>query len=97
MPPYPILCYSAGCGRLAEFKIAAHWSDGLTSELKTYGLACRDCLPHWFRRACLSKAACRLAPGETLGSPNIYRLDRGRRDQRLERMVELETQLAPHD
>jgi hypothetical protein len=90
MPPYPVLCYTPGCGLPAAYKIAAHWSDGVTGELKTYGLACADCLPAWLRRARERRAACHLAPGETLDAPAVFRLERGRRDQQLERMIELE-------
>jgi hypothetical protein len=79
------------------FKVAAHWSDGRTSELKTYGLTCPDCLPTWFRRAAHRRTGCRLVPGEALGAPSIYRLDRGQRDQQLLRLPELEKQLTAAD
>jgi hypothetical protein len=94
MPPYPVLCYRRGCGRPALYKIAARWSDGLTEELKTYALSCADCLPDWYRRSRAKQAACRLAPGEILEPPGIYSLERGRRDSRLQRLPELEQQLA---
>ncbi len=90
MPSYPIRCYTGGCPELAVYKIAARWSDGVTQELKTYALACSACLPEAFRRSCVKQAACRLAPGETLESPGIYELVRGRRDPQLVRRVELE-------
>ncbi len=93
MPPYAVLCYTAGCGRPAAYKIAARWSDGITSELKTYGLACEGCLAAWFRRARASQAACRRAPGETLEAPGIFRLERGQRDQQLRRLPEVEDEL----
>jgi hypothetical protein len=93
MPPYAIHCYTQGCGKLAVYKIAARWSDGVTQELKTYALCCADCLPDWFRRSRQKQAACRLAPGETLDTPGIYSLERGRRDTQIERLRELEEQL----
>ena len=93
MSPYPVLCYHPPCGRPAVYKIAARWSDGVTQELKTYALTCADCLPDWFRRSLAKQAACRLAPGEALESPGIYELARGRRDQQLQRLVEVEAQL----
>jgi hypothetical protein len=93
MPPYPIYCYTPGCGQLAVYKIAARWSDGLTHELKTYSLCCAQCLPAAFQRSRQKQASCRLAPGETLEPPGIYRLERGRRDQELERLVQLEEEL----
>jgi hypothetical protein len=91
---YPILCYTAGCGRPAVYKIAARWSDGITGELKTYSLCCRECLPEAFQRSRQKQAACRLAPGEQLEPPGIYQLERGARDQRLCRLTELEGELA---
>ena len=94
MPPYPVLCRTAGCGQPAQFKIAARWTDGITGELKTYALCCSACLPDWFARSRQDQAACRLAPGEVLDTPGIYYLERGRRDQQLERSEELERQLT---
>ena len=91
MPPYAVLCYTPGCGKPAVYKIAARWSDGVTSELKTYGLTCADCVSKWYERAKRSRTACRLAPGESLDEPGIYRVERGARDQQLERLPELET------
>jgi len=90
MPPYPVRCYTGGCGRPAEYKIAARWSDGVTSELKTYGLTCADCVERWYRRAVQSRAACRVAPGETLEEPGVYLIARGTRDQQLERAADVE-------
>ena len=83
------------CARPAVYKIAARWSDGATEELKTYALACAECLPAAYRASKQKQAACRLAPGETLESPGIYVLARGRRDRALERRPDLEQQL--HD
>ena len=94
MPPYPILCYTRGCGRPALYKIAARWSDGVTHELKTYALCCTDCLSDWFRRSRQKQAACRLAKGEKLDPPGIFSLERGRRDAQISRLSDLEEQLA---
>jgi hypothetical protein len=94
MPPYPIYCYRRGCGRLAVYKIAARWSDGVTGELKTYALSCPECLADWYRRSLQKQQACRTAPGETLEPPGIYHLERGHRDQQLQRLPELERQLS---
>jgi hypothetical protein len=90
MPPYPVLCYTSGCGRPAVYKIAARWSDGVTEELKTYALCCAECLAESFRRSCEKQAACRRAPGEILERPSIYELARGQRDRALVRRAELE-------
>jgi hypothetical protein len=93
MPPYPILCYTCGCGQPAQYKIAARWSDGVTQELKTYALTCRACLTVSFQRSRAKQAACRLAAGETLDAPGIYEMAHGRRDQQLQRQPELEQEL----
>jgi hypothetical protein len=90
MPPYPIRCTQPSCDREAEYKIAARWSDGITSELKTYALSCAPCLPEAFRLSCLKQSACRLAPNETLDPPGIFELHRGTRDRELIRCTDLE-------
>jgi hypothetical protein len=90
MQPYPVLCYAPGCGRPAAFKIAARWSDGTTHELKTYSLACAECLSALFASATERRRTCRLAPGETLDAPEVYELNRGARDRELVRRIELE-------
>jgi len=93
MLSYPLLCYQPGCGKPALYKIAARWSDGVTEELKTYALACADCLPTLFHRSCVKRAACRLAVSEKLIGPYIYVLAHGVRDRQLERRQDLELQL----
>ena len=90
MPPYAVMCYAAGCNHEAQFKIAAKWSDGVTSELKTYFLSCSDCLADLFPQACAKKSACRLAPGESLSEPQVFEMVRGRRDRELVRRTERE-------
>jgi hypothetical protein len=94
---YPILCYRPGCGKVAAYKIAARWSDGITRELKTYALSCPGCLAEWFRRARKKQAACRLAAGETLDAPGIYELARGKHDRELVRREDLERSLTAED
>jgi hypothetical protein len=93
MPPYPIYCYTKGCKNLATHKIAARWSDGMVSELKTYGLCCADCLPTTFRASRARQKMSRLVAGETLDPCGIYHLQRGARDQQLERLSSLENEL----
>lgn len=90
MPPYPVLCYAPGCSRPAAYKVAARWSDGVTQELKTYSLACPVCVRELYAEAVVKRAACRLAPGETLEEPGVYELHRGERDRELKRRAELE-------
>lgn len=90
---YFIRCYTPGCTREAIFKIASHWSDGVTSELKTYSLCCETCLADQFRVSLEKQAKCRTAPGETLEPPHVYRLRHGQRDRQLERQIDLEQKL----
>jgi hypothetical protein len=97
MPAYPVLCYEPGCGRPAEYKIAARWSDGITSELKTYGLTCEECLPAWFRRSLAKQRACRRAANEVLEPPGIYRLVKGQHDTQLQRLPDLEMRLLSEE
>ena len=94
MPPYPVLCHGRGCHAPARYKVAARWSDGVTQELKTYGLACEDCLPELFRRGRERHAACRRAPGEVLDPPGIFETAAGSRDRALVRRPDLEERLA---
>ena len=94
MSPYPVICYRPGCGEPALYKIAARWSDGVTQELKTYGLACSACLAEQYARSRAKRATCRLAPGETLEEPGVYELARGQRDHQLVRRTDLEEQLS---
>ena len=94
MPPYAVRCYTSGCENLAAYKVAARWSDGVVSELKTYALSCPGCLKAWFQKSRDKQAACRLTTNETLEPPGIYNLQRGTRDQKLERLSQLETELG---
>ena len=93
MPAYPVRCTRPGCSRLAVYKIAARWSDGATEELKTYALACAECLAEAYCSSRSKQSACRLATGEMLEPPGIYVLTRGCRDRSLERRLDLEEQL----
>ena len=92
---YSIRCYTPGCPREAVYKVASRWSDGITSELKTYSLCCAECLPVRFRASVQKQAACRTAAGEILEPPGIFLLTPGQRDRKLQRVVELEEKLRP--
>lgn len=92
MPPYQVLCSTPDCKNPAGYKIAARWSDGVVAELKTYSLCCEEHLGDWFRLARDKQKANHLTHGETLEPPGIYHLRRGKRDQALERLTELEQQ-----
>lgn len=93
MPPYPVICYAAKCVNPATFKVAARWSDGITDELKTYYLACPDCLAKLYAIAVKKRENCRLATGETLDVPSIFELNRGERDKTLKQRTDLERKL----
>jgi hypothetical protein len=81
--------------RPAAYKVASRWSDGATCELKTYALACPDCLPTLLEQAKKRRAACRLTAGEELEEPGIYELARGGRDKTLKRCPEFERVCEP--
>jgi len=74
MRSFAVLC---ACGKPATWKVAGVWSDGLTTELKTYALCCETCLPQAWRTACLKQAVCRVDVGETIVGPHAYRRTSG--------------------
>lgn len=88
--PYVVRCTMPGCPEVARYKIAAEWSDGTTKELKTYGLACEAHLEVLFRRSRDKQQGCRIAEGETLSAPRIFRIEEGRRDRELVHLPDLE-------
>jgi hypothetical protein len=94
MPSYPVICYGEDCLEKATYKIAARWSDGLTSELKTYGMSCATCLKTLFLDARRRRDLCRLAPGELLDQPRIYLYSAELRDRDREPMTDLEATLT---
>jgi hypothetical protein len=88
MPPNVLLHPS--CGQPAVYKVAARWSDGVTEELKTYGLCCAACLQDWLGRSRQKQKVCRLTINETLEPPGVWELVRGARDRQLIRRPDLE-------
>ncbi len=90
---YSILCTNPSCQQPAQFKIAARWTDGITEELKTYGLTCENCLPEAFLRSLEKQKSCRLAQGEILETPCIYELVQGKTDWELHRLPEWEEKI----
>lgn len=80
MPAYEIRCQTPDCGKLAVFKIASRWSDGVTKELKTYYLTCSECRDESLKAASEKKRICRLTDGETLSDPEVFELAQTRRD-----------------
>jgi hypothetical protein len=87
---YQVRCTHPGCTHPAHYKIAACWSDGVTSELKTYALACRGCVAPALKEGRHRQLGCVLAAGESLERPCVYELKAGVRDNELARVPELE-------
>lgn len=90
MGPNPVRCCAPECQEPAAYKIAAPWSDGRFSELKTYGHACHDHLRAVFQGAEGRRRAYLPSPGETIEQIGIYRYEQGRRDHQLQRLWGLE-------
>ena len=93
MPSYSIYCTNPGCKNLAVYKIASIWSDGVQRELKTYSLACGDCLAPLFRQGRDKQIACHLTQSETLDPPGIFHMEPGLRDKQLHRLEDVERRL----
>jgi hypothetical protein len=93
MTNYPVYCYGEGCTNLAEFKIAARWSHGASSELKTYALACNRCLAKLFWESRRRQKLARMLPGELGEEPGIYLPVGGWGDREMVRAVEREADL----
>jgi hypothetical protein len=79
----------------AKYKIAAEWSGGGLTELKTFGFADDECLQRVLRSARERAAKIRLAEGERMGEMRVYYLDRNRHDYELERATDLEAMDPP--
>jgi hypothetical protein len=94
---YPLACQIPHCSQAAEYKIAARWSDGLTSELKTYALCCPVHLAELLAESRRRHHRTRTLPGEILDLPGVYSVGQGQRDSHLERLVDLERQLEMSD
>jgi hypothetical protein len=90
MPKTVVHCSQSDCREPASYKIAALWSGGSYSELKTYGFACSEHLGPVFREAEERQVASALAPDETIEELAIYRFEQGKRDRQLQRLWGLE-------
>jgi hypothetical protein len=87
-----VTCGVPACGSPATHKVAAPWSAGAFSELKSYGLACAGHCGQVFRDA---KRRAKLHPPsseEVLGEIGIYGFAKGKRDRDLQRLKDLEAQ-----
>lgn len=74
----------------AKYKIAAEWTDGGYTELKTYGFADDECIDRVVRAAMQRMAKVSLSEGEMVSELHIYLLDSSRHDYELTRVAELE-------
>jgi hypothetical protein len=74
----------------ATFKVAAPWSTGVFTELKTYGHACDRHIGPIFQSAEERRRGYVACAGETLEQVGIYRYEQGKRDRQLERQPALE-------
>jgi len=83
---YRPTCSTIGCQRDAIYKVAASWSDGLSWELKNYGLACEDHRISQLARGKLHRDGLVLANGEVVGQVGLYVLETDARDATLSRL-----------
>jgi hypothetical protein len=90
MPTTTVRCSLPDCREPASYKIAAPWSDGSFSELKTYGFACSNHLGGVFRAAEARRKEYPPGPGETVEELAIFRYEQGKRDRQLQRLWGLE-------
>ncbi|MBV8078387.1 MAG: hypothetical protein JO284_18395 [Planctomycetaceae bacterium] len=90
MPTTIVRCSMPDCQGAAAYKIAAFWSGGSLSELKTYGFACWDHLGPVFRDAEQRQSTYQPAPGETVEEIAIFKFEQGKRDRQLQRLWGLE-------
>ena len=90
MPRTVVGCSVAECDEPASYKIAAPWSDGSFTELKTFGHSCADHLGKVFRDAQERRQDYAPAPAETVEAIGIYRYEQDRRDRQLQRLWGLE-------
>lgn len=79
--------------KVAKYKIAAEWSGGGFTELKTYGFADDECLQRVFDSAYDRAAEFRLLEEEVMGELRVYVLDSSRHDYELQRATDLERKL----
>ncbi len=90
MPITVVRCSLSGCAEPASYKIAAPWSGGSFSELKTFGHACAEHLGPVFREAEKRRKSYAPSPGEAVEDIGIYRYEQGKRDRQLQRLWGLE-------
>jgi hypothetical protein len=85
-----ITCSAPACRESAPYKVAAPWTGGRFTELKTYGFACPHHIGAIFRDAEERRAAVKPASDEAVGAIAIYRCEPGKPGWELQRREELE-------
>jgi hypothetical protein len=90
MPNTVVRCSLSDCHEAAAYKIAARWSAGTISELKTFGFACSDHLGPVFREAEARREDYEPSEGEVIEEIAIYKYENGKRDRQLQRLWGLE-------
>lgn len=80
----PVMCGAPGCTEPAEYKIAAPWSAGRFSELKTYGLACEGHYAQCYREALRRRKIHPPSREELQGEISVYRFEKGQSAQKLQ-------------
>ena len=82
----PVTCGTPGCQELAEYKIAAQWSAGKFSELKTYGLACASHYVQTYRDALRRRKIHSPSPEEAQSELGVYHFEKGKASAKLEKV-----------
>jgi len=85
-----VACSHPECREPAAYKIAARWTDGRLTELKTYGFACSEHIGLVFRESEQRRREYQPSPGESIEELAIYRHEAGKRDRFLQRLWGLE-------
>jgi hypothetical protein len=88
-----VRCSWHDCEEPAVYKIAAPWSDGRFSELKTYGFACADHLKDVLGSAEARWLDYEPVKGEIVQDVGIYRYEPGKSDRQLQRDEDIEDSL----
>lgn len=78
-----VTCNIPGCAQPAEYKIAAPWSAGRFSELKTYGIACADHYAQVYRDALRRRKVHPPSPEESQGEIALFHFEKGKAGQPL--------------
>jgi hypothetical protein len=87
-----VACGAPECGSPAVYKIAAPWSVGRFSELKSYGLACAGHCGDVFKAALKRVKIHPPSPEEHQGEIGIYAFEKGKHDREMPRQPAMEAE-----